>query len=92
MNCPRKYFIVYTIWLFAAIKGRINFLQLKRFGKFCEFLVGLCLQCKVGTGNLRFCSGGCGNQHRLRCVAFKPLLLVADFVYFEIILSNSSLF
>jgi len=36
MNRPRKYFIAYTIWLFSAIKGRINFLQLKRFGKFCE--------------------------------------------------------
>ena len=36
MNRPRKYFIAYTIWLFSAIKGRINFLQLKRFGKYCE--------------------------------------------------------
>jgi len=33
---PRKYFIAYTLWLFACIKGRINFLQLERFGKFCE--------------------------------------------------------
>jgi Transposase DDE domain. len=36
MNRPRKYFIAYTIWLFSAIKGRINFLQLKRFGNCCE--------------------------------------------------------
>jgi hypothetical protein len=33
---PRKHFIAYTLWLFACIKGRINFLQLERFGKFCE--------------------------------------------------------
>ena len=33
---PRKYFIAYTLWLFASIKGRINFLQFERFGKFCE--------------------------------------------------------
>ena len=36
MNHPRKYFIAYTIWLFVAIKGRLNFRQMKRFCKFCE--------------------------------------------------------
>lgn len=36
MNKPRKYFIAYTFWLFASIKGRINFLQLERFGNRCE--------------------------------------------------------
>ena len=33
---PRKFFIAHTLWLFASIKGRINFLQLGRFSKFCE--------------------------------------------------------
>ena len=33
---PRKFFIAHTFWLFASIKGRINFLQLGRFSKFCE--------------------------------------------------------
>jgi hypothetical protein len=36
MSKPRKYFIAHTLWLFASIKGRINFLQLGRFSKFCE--------------------------------------------------------
>jgi hypothetical protein len=36
MSKPRKYFIAHTLWLFASIKGRINFLQLERFSKFCE--------------------------------------------------------
>jgi hypothetical protein len=36
LNKPRKYFIANTLWLFASIKGRINFLQLERFSKFCE--------------------------------------------------------
>jgi hypothetical protein len=36
MSKPHKYFIAHTLWLFACIKGRINFLQLERFGKFCE--------------------------------------------------------
>ena len=36
MNKPRKYFIAHTLWLFASVKGRINFLQLGRFSKFCE--------------------------------------------------------
>ena len=36
MNNPHKYFISNTLWEFASIKGRINFLQLGRFGKFCE--------------------------------------------------------
>ena len=36
MNKPRKYFIANTLWLFASIKGKINFLQLERFSKFCE--------------------------------------------------------
>jgi hypothetical protein len=35
-NKPRKFFIANTLWLFASIKGRINFLQLGRFGKFRE--------------------------------------------------------
>ncbi len=36
MSKPRKQFIAHTLWLFASIKGRINFLQLERFSKFCE--------------------------------------------------------
>ena len=36
MNKPHKYFIVSTLLFFACIKGRINFLQLERFIKFCE--------------------------------------------------------
>ena len=36
MSKPRKYFVAHTLWLFASIKGRINFLQLGRFSKFCE--------------------------------------------------------
>ena len=36
MNKPRKCFIANTLWLFACIKGKINFLQLERFSKFCE--------------------------------------------------------
>ena len=36
MNKPRKYFIAHTLWLFASVKGRINFLQFGRFSKFCE--------------------------------------------------------
>jgi len=36
MSKPRKYFVAHTLWLFASIKGRINFLQLERFSKFCE--------------------------------------------------------
>ena len=36
MNQPRKKFILYTLYLFASIKGRINFLQPGRFGKYCE--------------------------------------------------------
>ena len=36
MNQPRKNFILYTLYLFASIKGRINFLQLGRFGKYSE--------------------------------------------------------
>jgi hypothetical protein len=33
---PRKYFIACTLWLFACIRGKINFLQLERFSKFGE--------------------------------------------------------
>jgi len=33
---PRMYFIAHTLWLFASIKGRINFLQLGCFSKFCQ--------------------------------------------------------
>jgi len=33
---PSKNFIANTLWLFASVKGRINFLQLGRFSKFCE--------------------------------------------------------
>jgi len=36
MSKPRKYFVANTLWLFASIKGRINFLQMERFSKFCE--------------------------------------------------------
>ena len=36
MNKPRMSFIAHTLWLFDSIKGRINFLQLGRFSKFCE--------------------------------------------------------
>jgi Transposase DDE domain. len=36
MKQPRKKFIAITLWLFASIKGRINFLQLGRFSSFCE--------------------------------------------------------
>jgi len=36
MNKTRKYFIAHTLWLFASVKGRINFLQLERYSKFCE--------------------------------------------------------
>ena len=36
MNNPHKFFISNTFWGFASIKGRINFLQLGWFGKFCE--------------------------------------------------------
>jgi len=36
MSKPRMYFIAHTLWLFASIKGRINFLQLGRFSKSCE--------------------------------------------------------
>jgi len=36
MSKPRKYFVAHTMWLFASVKGRINFLQLGRFSKFCE--------------------------------------------------------
>jgi hypothetical protein len=36
MSKPRKFFIAHTLWLFASIKGRINFLQMGRFSKFCE--------------------------------------------------------
>ena len=36
MNKPHKYFIANFLWMFASIKGRINFLQLERFSKFCE--------------------------------------------------------
>ena len=36
MSKPRMYFIAHTLWLSASIKGRINFLQLGRFSKFCE--------------------------------------------------------
>ena len=36
MNKAHKYFITNILWMFASIKGRINFLQLERFSKFCE--------------------------------------------------------
>lgn len=36
MSKPHKYFIAHTLWLFASIKGRINFLQMARFSTFCE--------------------------------------------------------
>lgn len=36
MKHLRKNFIAQTLWLFASIKGRINFLQLERFSRFCE--------------------------------------------------------
>jgi hypothetical protein len=32
----RKDFIIDVLWLFLSIKGRINFLQLERFGYYCE--------------------------------------------------------
>jgi len=32
----RKRFIVNTFWLFLCVKGKINFLQLERFGTCCE--------------------------------------------------------
>ena len=36
MSKPRKFFIAHTFWLFASIKGRINFLQMGHFSKFYE--------------------------------------------------------
>jgi len=36
LSKPRKYFIAHILWLFAGIKGKINFLQLKRFSNNCE--------------------------------------------------------
>ena len=33
---PRKKFVAIVFWLFVSIRGRINFLQLERFSKFCE--------------------------------------------------------
>ena len=31
MSKPHKYFMAHILWLFAGIKVKINFLQLKRF-------------------------------------------------------------
>ena len=36
LNKWRRDFIIEVLWLFLSIKGRINFLQLKRHGSFCE--------------------------------------------------------
>lgn len=36
INLWRKSFLLETFLLFLSIKGRINFLQLARYGKFCE--------------------------------------------------------
>jgi hypothetical protein len=36
LSKPRKYFIAKILWLFASIKGKINFLQLNRFSNNCE--------------------------------------------------------
>ena len=36
LNKPRKVFIVIVLWHFLSIKGRINFLQLGRFGSLSE--------------------------------------------------------
>lgn len=36
LNKWRKDFIIDVLWLFLGIKGRINFLQLERYGTFCE--------------------------------------------------------
>ena len=36
MSKQRKYFIINILWLFINVKGRINFLQMARFSKFCE--------------------------------------------------------
>jgi len=36
MSKSHKYFIANILWLFAGIKGKINFLQLKRFSNHCE--------------------------------------------------------
>ena len=36
LSKPRKFFIAHILWLFATVKGKINFLQLKRFSNNCE--------------------------------------------------------
>ena len=36
LSNPRKHFIAHILWLFASVKGKINFLQLKRFSNNCE--------------------------------------------------------
>jgi len=36
LNKRHKEFIVSVLWLFLSIKGKINFLQLGRYGKLCE--------------------------------------------------------
>jgi hypothetical protein len=36
LSKPRKHFIAHILWLFASVKGKINFLQLKRFSNNCE--------------------------------------------------------
>jgi len=36
VNKWRKDFFVEVLWLFLCIKGRINFLQLERYGNYCE--------------------------------------------------------
>ena len=36
LNKRRKDFFISVLWLFLSIKGKINFLQLERYGNFCE--------------------------------------------------------
>lgn len=36
LSNPRKKFITKVLWLFLCIKGKINFLQMERFGQDCE--------------------------------------------------------
>ena len=74
MNQPRKNFILYTLYLFASIKGRINFLQLGRFGKYREqyFRIGFQEKFDFLPFNIQLIQG---HLSRDKAIAFDPSYL-----------------
>ena len=74
MNQPRKNFILYTLYLFASIKGRINFLQLGRFGKYCEqyFRIGFQWKFDFLSFNTQLLQGRVSHD---KAIAFDPSYL-----------------